>query len=105
MGTITVGGQSGVFLAPVGVNVTTSDAEVLAARRRRNMVVLVNDSDTDIYLATDGETAVLNRGVRINSGGGSAQYGGPGGLPLTTGAINAIHGGTGNKVLGIQESE
>lgn len=105
MGTLTTGGASGVFLTPAGPNVTTSDAEIVAARRRRNMIVLVNDSDTDIYLATDGEAAVLNRGVRVNSGGGSAQYGGPGGLPLTTGPINAIHGGAGNKVLGVQESE
>ena len=104
MGGITTGGLQGVFGAPTGPNVTTTDAEVLAANRSRNMVVLVNDSDEAIYLATDGETAVINRGVRLNASGGSAQYGGPGGLPLTTGAINAIHAGTGNKVLGIQES-
>lgn len=103
MGTIGVGLKA-LYAAPVGVNVTTSSAELLAANNNRTMAVLVNDSDTDVYLGIEGNAAVLNQGIRINSGGGSAQFGGEGGLPLTKGQINAIHGGTGNKVVGVQES-
>lgn len=104
MGSISLDGAKGRYSAPAGPNVTTTDSEIVAANRARNMIVLVNDSDADVYLATDGETAVLNQGIRLNASGGSAQYGGPGGLPLTTGPIRAIHGGTGNKVMGVQES-
>lgn len=103
MGTIGVG-EVGLYSAPVGYNVTTADSEIVAANNDRTSATLVNDSDTDIYLAVNGETAVLNRGIRLNSGGGSAQFGGQGGLPLTKGGIRGIHGGTGNKVMGVQES-
>ena len=103
MGTISIG-KKGLYAAPVGYNVTTSDSEIVAANNARTSVTLVNDSDTDVYLAIEGETAVLNQGIRLNSGGGSAQFGGEGGLPLTKGAIRGIHGGTGNKVMGVQET-
>lgn len=104
MGSISLNGAQAVYAAPAGPNVTTSDSEIVAANRARNQITLVNDSDEDVYIATDDETAVLNQGIRLNSGGGSAQFGGPGGLALTTGSIRAIHGGTGNKVMAVLES-
>lgn len=83
-----------------GVNVTTSNAEVLATNPTRKTATFVNDSDEVIYLALAG-TAAVNQGIRLNASGGSYE------INYTnrfTGAVNAIHGGTGNKVLVITET-
>ena len=85
--------------APATVNVTTSSGELVASNSSREYAAIVNDSDTDIYLAL-GQTAVANRGIRINSGGGSYEINWQN---LFTGAINGIHGGSGNKAVTIQE--
>lgn len=81
------------------VNVGTSSTSVLAARDTRKGAVLVNDSDEDIYLAFGG-VAVLNQGIRLNNGGGAYEITS---VNLWTGTINAIHGGSGNKVLAYVE--
>lgn len=86
---------------PAAVNVTTTSGEVLAANADRDVATLVNDSDTVMYLAV-GETAVVNRGLRLNARGGSLTVG-PNGSIRSVEAVNAIHGGSGNKVITVQE--
>ncbi len=78
------------------VNVTAASTEVLAANEQRHYALIVNDSDTPIYLGI-GEAAVLNSGIRLNARGGSYEMC-PALGNLNQGAINAIHGGSGNKV-------
>lgn len=87
--------------APTAVDVTTSSATVLAANPARKYALFINDSDTVIYLAL-GVAAVLNQGIRLNSGGGSYEISAVL-ANLYRGAILAIHGGTGNKRLLIVE--
>lgn len=79
------------------VNVTTSTGEVLASSVARRYALFINDSDTVIYLKF-GAAAVLNDGVRLSASGGSYEMS-PMLGNLYTGAVNAIHGGSGNKVL------
>ncbi len=86
---------------PQGVNVTIVTAAVLVANPNRKSAVFVNDSDTDIYLALT-RPAVPNRGIRLNAGGGTLVLSRWGPL-FTTGPINAVHGGAGNKILTVQE--
>jgi len=79
------------------VNVTTGSGEVLASNANRLYALLVNDSDTTIYIKL-GAAAVVNEGIRLNALGGNYEMSAMLGN-LYTGAINGIHGGTGNKVL------
>lgn len=81
------------------VNVTTNTSEVLAANANRLYALLVNDSDTVIYIML-GAAAVASQGIRLNAAGGSYEMGLGN---LYTGAINGIHAGAGNKVLLILE--
>lgn len=81
--------------------VTTASGAALAANHSRRYALMINDSDTDIYIRL-GETAVANEGIRINAGGGSYSIS-PVHGNMFLGAINAIHGGTGNKVLLVLE--
>lgn len=48
----------------------TSSQTALAARTARISALLVNDSDTTIYLRL-GDMAVLNEGIRLNANGGA----------------------------------
>jgi len=79
------------------VNVTTSSAEILASNSARVSGWLINLSDTTIYVSF-GATATASK-IPV------FQYGT---LPISvngvnyTGAVNAIHGGTGNKGVLIQ---
>lgn len=77
------------YSAPTFATVGTGSGVVAAANATRRMVVIVNDSDTTVYLAV-GNPAVVGSGIRVNANGGVAQFGGPGGLALTTAAINGI---------------
>jgi len=86
---------------PTFANVAVASAAVLAQNANRRAAVFVNDSDTNIYLALI-RPAVPNRGIRLNAGGGTLVLSRWGPL-FTTGPINAVHGGVGNKVLTIQE--
>lgn len=52
-----------------GVDVGDSSTTVRAANAERRYLLLVNDSDTEIYVAL-GVAAVLNQGIRLNSEGG-----------------------------------
>ena len=88
--------------APAPVVVGVASGVVIAANAARRMAVIVNDSANVVYLAI-GAPAVLNSGIRLNPLGGVAQFGGDGGLLLTTQAINGIATGAGSNV-GIQEA-
>ncbi len=82
------------------VNSSTASGAVLAANTARRYALIVNDSDTNIYLKV-GSAAVANQGIRLNANGGSYEM--IAGINLMTGAINSIHAGTGNKVLLVTE--
>ena len=77
------------FTATIGL----ASTQVLATQAARIHSLIINDSDTDIYLAL-GEAAVLNKGPKLLPGGvfEISWYN------LYTGAINAICA-TANKVL------
>lgn len=79
------------------VNVTTVTGVVLAANANRRYALLVNDSDTVIYIML-GAAAVANQGIRINANGGNYEMSLMLGN-LYTGAINGIHAGVGDKAL------
>lgn len=81
--------------------VSTSTQAALAANAARRYALLINDSDTDIYIKF-GAAAVANQGIRLNAAGGSHEMNITLGN-LYLGAINAIHGGTGTKTLLILE--
>ena len=76
-----------------GVDVAITSTEVLAAQTKRKYCVIVNDSDTVIYLAI-GAAAALNSGIRLNANGGVFELGPTDG---ETSAIYGIHGATGTK--------
>src|SRR3990172_2510330 len=52
------------------VSVGTSSTAVLSANSSRRFAVIVNDSDTAIYLKL-GTGAALNSGIRLNASGGA----------------------------------
>jgi hypothetical protein len=52
------------------VNVTSAGQTALAANANRICAVLVNDSDTDIYIKL-GSAPALNTGIKLNAYGGS----------------------------------
>lgn len=81
-----------------GVSVGSSSTQVLAANDDRVYAAIVNDSDEDVYLAR-GQTAVMNQGIRINSGGGSYEITE---LNPWTGVVNAISA-SGSKTVTVQE--
>ena len=83
-----------------GVDVGTDSTEVAAFNSERRYLALVNDSDTDVYLAL-GEDAVLNKGIRLNASGGSYEM--LEGQNLYTGAVNAIASAA-TKRLTVQEA-
>jgi hypothetical protein len=79
----------------VAVGIATT--EILPANVNRKYAIIINDSDTIIYLGT-GEAAVLNQGIRINPNGGSYEMSTANGN-LTLGAINGISSVAGKNVL------
>lgn len=84
------------------INVTTASTQVAATiggGKKRNLLILVNDSDQTIYCNLAGGTAVANQGVRLNASGGSIFMD----VAVTLSAVNCIHGGVGNKVLLVSE--
>uniref|UniRef100_A0A6M3IKX4 Uncharacterized protein n=1 Tax=viral metagenome TaxID=1070528 RepID=A0A6M3IKX4_9ZZZZ len=81
----------------LAVNVTTASTEVLAANAGRAYALLINDSDTVVYLAI-GEAAVANSGIRLAATGGSFEMS-RACNNLTGNAVYGIHGGSGNKVI------
>lgn len=89
--------------APVNaaVNVGVTSTLILASKAARIYALIVNDSDTVIYLAL-GAAAILHRGIRLNANGGAYEINW---TNLHTDAIYGIHGSTGNKVVTTVESE
>lgn len=88
-------------VSPGTVNVGDSSTEVLASNTSRSYAILVNNSDEDMWLSL-GTPAEVNKGILVNSGGGQFEIN-P--LNLFVGAVNAIHDGTGNKVMSFVELE
>lgn len=76
-------------------NVTTATTERVSANKNRTTLWLMNISNENIFV-NFGLPAVVNQGIRLNANGGSMEINK---YNLFKGAINAIHGGSGNKVL------
>lgn len=79
------------------VSVGSSSTQVLAANSSRKLLILINDSDEDIYLAL-GSTATLNSGIRLNKKGGSLTLDDP----KYTGVVNAICTTGSKNLVGIE---
>lgn len=79
------------------VSVGSSNTQVLAANSSRKLLILVNDSDENIYIAL-GETAILNSGIRLNKKGGSLTLDDP----KYTGVVNAICSSGSKNLVGIE---
>ena len=101
IGVVNPRAETGAGQAPVGVNVSTTSGAILAANASRKCAIIVNDSDTVMYLAI-GQTAVINRGIRVNAGGGNLIISKTGDI-FSVEAVNGIHAGSGNKVCCAQE--
>jgi len=69
-----------------GVSVKTSSTTVLVVNGNRKTANLVNDSNETIYLAL-GEDAELNKGIRLNAGGGNFEINASN---MWKGTVNAI---------------
>lgn len=80
----------------------TSSGEAVSSNSDRRYLLLINDSDTDIYIKF-GASAVVSEGIRIGSAGGSYEAS-PRNGNLDIRAVNAIHGGTGSKTLLVAEA-
>lgn len=52
------------------VTIGSTTTPVLSANPKRRYVILINDSNEEIYIAL-GATATKNTGIRINANGGS----------------------------------
>ena len=50
-------------------SVGSSNTVILVKNLNRKIAVFTNDSDQDIYMSL-GVTAVMNKGIRLNAGGG-----------------------------------
>jgi len=83
---------------PAAVAISTSSTNVLAAKEDRRILILVNDSDTTIYCTLDSTPAVVGRGVRLNSNGGTLFMD----TAVPTGAINCINGSGSKNLIPIQ---
>ena len=86
---------------PIGANVTNATTEIMPANNARQWAVVVNASDTDMYVALDAD-AVLNKGILLIARGGSIVLNRKGDI-FSNGPINGIHGGSGDKVAVGQE--
>jgi len=81
--------------------VTDTSAIAVPENPDRQYLLLINDSDTTVYLKF-GAAAVENEGIRLNAAGGayevSSAY-----QNRDTSAVHAVHGGDGEKTLLITE--
>lgn len=88
------------------INVLNAVTDVAAAcdQPNRMAVVLQNDSDADVFLKfdTSTETLTVANGFRLGAGAHVILESTPT-LSLANNAIQAIHAGSGNKVLRMQE--
>jgi len=84
--------------APANASVGVATTAVLASNANRKGCVIVNDSTATVYLSF-GANAELNKGIRLNSGGGSFEMSEK---TFNTSAINGIATGAGSNVT-VQE--
>jgi len=88
MGTV-VAQQVPTWDPPTFATVGVATGQVLATNIARVCATIVNDAVNDVYIGI-GAAAVVGSGIRLNAEGGVLQIGGPGGISLTSQAINAI---------------
>jgi hypothetical protein len=86
---------AGIALVHSAVNVGATSTEVLGSSTTRRILLMQNDSDTDIYCKLDGTAATINAGVRLNANGGGFVLD----VVAPSGAVYCIHGSTGNKII------
>ena len=85
------------------VAVAVTSTSIVVANGGRRLLVIVNDSDTDIYLAL-GEAAVVGEGIRLNAAGGTYTSERKRARDrIFTGEVFGIHGGAATKDVTIQE--
>ena len=82
-------------MAFTAANATASTTTILAHNPHRKYLLIINDSDVDVYLMF-GAAAVLNTGIRLN-GGGSSYLSSVITNNLDTRDLRVIHGGAGNQ--------
>jgi hypothetical protein len=93
-------GRSGIqYAAPSNVTVGATSTAVLSGSNATlcEYIALTNDSSETIYIGV-GAAAELNKGIRLNAGGGSVVWSGQT-VPAVT--INAICA-SGSKILCLQ---
>jgi hypothetical protein len=98
---ITIGGAEAAGQTPVGITVTAASTQILAANASRKVAVIVNDSDTVVYLAI-GQAAQANKGIRLNANGGVIIISQTGDI-FSTEAVYGILAAPGNKNVTAQE--
>jgi len=76
------------------VDVGTSSTLIVSAHASTKYVLIVNNSDTVIYIRLGG-AAALNQGIRLNPNGGAYEISST--INKYAGAIYGIHGGSGSK--------
>jgi hypothetical protein len=82
------------FDIPSGVS-----TQILGERKgARRFTIIQNISDTDMFVSLDGNSAVVNQGIRISANGNLLLD-----ITLVGTSISAIHSGTGNKRITISE--
>lgn len=81
----------------LNVSIGTSSTQVLAANSNRKLLILVNDSDENIYVSLGG-TATLNNGIRLNANGGSFVLDNP----IYKGVVNAISSSGSKTLAGVE---
>lgn len=86
---------------PIGKNVTTESTEIVAGNHGRQWLVVVNASDTNMWIAVDAD-AILNKGILLTPGGVLVIS--RKGDMFSNGPVNGIHGGSGNKLATAQEA-
>lgn len=59
--------------APGSATMGTASAQIVAADPLRRALILVNDSDSPIYIS-QGQTAIVNKGIRLNANGGAYEH-------------------------------
>lgn len=95
IGTVGINGTATITHTAATIGATTGVA--LAANANRKYALLINDSDTAIYIKFHA-AAVANQGIRINASGGSYEMSAQQGN-LDVRAINAISTAAGKVLL------
>ncbi|MGD6898602.1 hypothetical protein [Bacillus infantis] len=85
----------------IAFSAESSSKRLVGRNQARRYLMIVNDSDTAIYLSL-GKSAALNSGIRVNAQGGSYELTEQAGN-LYKGEIHVIHGGTGSKTVLVTE--